>query len=148
MGRHARRSSGPSARWSGTAPMRLSELSEQLRIAPRSTTEVVDALQEHGLVRREPDPHDRRATLVRLTDRGTEVATAIRATRDAGARLLRPALGPGPGRTDPNPAHPAHLTQPSEPHRRIQCGLLRIETRTMAPTRQPGWMTVIPVGLL
>ena len=66
-------------------PMRLSELSEQLRIAPRSTTEVVDALQEHGLVRREPDPHDRRATLVRLTDRGTEVATAIRATRNAGA---------------------------------------------------------------
>jgi DNA-binding MarR family transcriptional regulator len=65
--------------------MRLSELSDHLRIAPRSTTEVVDALQEHGLVQREPDPHDRRATLVRLTDRGSEIATAIRATRDAGA---------------------------------------------------------------
>ena len=36
--------------------MRLSELSEHLRIAPRSTTEVVDGLQERGLVERRPDP--------------------------------------------------------------------------------------------
>ena len=75
-------------------PMRLSELSDHLRIAPRSTTEVVDALQEHGLARREPDPHDRRATLVRLTDRGTEIATAIRATRDAGAEDFFARLAP------------------------------------------------------
>ena len=75
-------------------PMRLSELSDHLRIAPRSTTEVVDALQEHGLVRREPDPNDRRATLVRLTDRGTDIATAIRATRDAGAEDFFARLAP------------------------------------------------------
>jgi DNA-binding MarR family transcriptional regulator len=65
-------------------PLRLSELSELLRIAPRSATEVVDALAERGLAERLPDPHDRRATLVRLTERGTELATAIRAARDAG----------------------------------------------------------------
>jgi DNA-binding MarR family transcriptional regulator len=69
-------------------PMRLSELSERLRIAARSTTEVVDALQAHGLVRRDPDPHDRRATLVRLTEHGSDVASAIRATRDAGAEVF------------------------------------------------------------
>lgn len=66
-------------------PMRLSALSEKLRIAPRSTTEVVDALQERGLAERLPDPDDRRATLVRPTERGTAMADALRASRDSGA---------------------------------------------------------------
>lgn len=67
----------------GTA--RLSELSERLGIAPRSTTEVVDGLQERGLVERLPDPTDRRATLVRLTAAGEEIARATRETRMAEA---------------------------------------------------------------
>jgi DNA-binding MarR family transcriptional regulator len=65
--------------------MRLSELSEHLRIAPRSTTEVVDGLEAAGLVERRPDPHDRRATLVAFTERGAGVATEIRAARRAAA---------------------------------------------------------------
>jgi DNA-binding MarR family transcriptional regulator len=65
--------------------MRLSELSDHLRIAPRSTTEVVDGLQEQGLVERQPDPNDRRATLVALTDKGRSTGTTIQAARDAEA---------------------------------------------------------------
>jgi DNA-binding MarR family transcriptional regulator len=65
--------------------MRLRELSEHLRIAPRSTTEVVDALQERGLVQRRPDPGDRRATLIALTDRGAAAGTAIQAAREVEA---------------------------------------------------------------
>jgi DNA-binding MarR family transcriptional regulator len=65
--------------------MRLSELSDRLHIAARSTTEVVDGLQDRGLVERRPDPQDRRATLVALTDEGTRVGQAIRASRDAEA---------------------------------------------------------------
>jgi DNA-binding MarR family transcriptional regulator len=65
--------------------MRLSELSDHLRIAPRSTTEVVDGLQERGLVERRPDPNDRRATLVALTDQGMTVGAAIRSARGAEA---------------------------------------------------------------
>ncbi len=61
--------------------MRLSELSEHLHIAPRSATEVVDALESRGLVGRRPDPGDRRATLVELTEHGTSVMGAIRAAR-------------------------------------------------------------------
>jgi DNA-binding MarR family transcriptional regulator len=53
-------------------PIRLSVLAEHLRIAPRSATEVVDALEEAGLVRRTPDPVDRRATCVGATDAGLE----------------------------------------------------------------------------
>jgi DNA-binding MarR family transcriptional regulator len=65
--------------------MRLNELSEHLRIAPRSATEVVDGLEERGLVERQPDPHDRRATLVALTEEGRSVGTAIEVARNAEA---------------------------------------------------------------
>jgi DNA-binding MarR family transcriptional regulator len=65
--------------------MRLSELSEHLRIAARSTTEVVDGLQEHGFLERHPDPHDRRAILVSLTDQGKRAGEAIRSARTAEA---------------------------------------------------------------
>ena len=61
--------------------MRLSELSDHLRIAPRSTTEVVDALESRDLVRRRPDPGDRRATLVEVTEHGTGLLEAIRGAR-------------------------------------------------------------------
>jgi DNA-binding MarR family transcriptional regulator len=61
--------------------MRLSELSDHLHIAARSTTEVVDALESRDLVGRRPDPDDRRATLVEVTEHGMSVLAAIRAAR-------------------------------------------------------------------
>ena len=60
--------------------MRLSELSDRLRIAPRSATEVVDALEKRGLAGRRPDPGDRRATLVEVTNDGAGVLDAVRGT--------------------------------------------------------------------
>ena len=68
--------------------MRLSELSEHLRIAPRSVTEVVDTLESRGLAARRPDPADRRATLAELTERGASVLDAIRAARGTEAERL------------------------------------------------------------
>jgi len=59
----------------------MSALSDRLHIAPRSVTEVVDALEARGLVSRRPDPADRRATLVELTEHGDDVLAAIRAAR-------------------------------------------------------------------
>jgi len=58
--------------------MRLSELSDRLKIAARSTTEVIDALQARDLAGRRPDPDDRRATLVELTEHGMQVLRDIR----------------------------------------------------------------------
>ncbi|RLP97452.1 MarR family winged helix-turn-helix transcriptional regulator [Micromonospora sp. CV4] len=60
-------------------------IAEHLRIAPRSATEVIDDLQARGLVERRPDPADRRATLVALTEEGNRVSAAIRAARRAEA---------------------------------------------------------------
>lgn len=61
--------------------MRLSELSGNLHIAARSATEVVDALEARELVERRPDPGDRRAILVEVTEHGASVLNAIRAAR-------------------------------------------------------------------
>jgi DNA-binding MarR family transcriptional regulator len=74
--------------------MRLSELSDHLHIAPRSTTEVVDALEARGLVGRRPDPDDRRATLVELTEHGTSVLGAIRVARGTEAERVFDRLSP------------------------------------------------------
>jgi DNA-binding MarR family transcriptional regulator len=67
---------------------RMSELSDHLHIAARSTTEVVDALESRGLVERRPDPGDRRATLAELTEHGAAVLSAIRAARGTEAERV------------------------------------------------------------
>ena len=74
--------------------MRLSELSDHLHIAPRSTTEVVDALEARDLVRRRADPGDRRATLVEVTEHGAGVLAEIRATRGPEAGRIFGRLSP------------------------------------------------------
>ena len=74
--------------------MRLSELSDHLRIAPRSATEVVDALEQRGLVQRRPDPGDRRATLAGLTGPGSNLLDAVRAARGTAAQRFFGQLSP------------------------------------------------------
>ena len=74
--------------------MRLSALSDHLRIAARSATEVADALEARGLVERRPDPDDRRATLVELTEHGASVVAAIRASRGSEADQAFSRLSP------------------------------------------------------
>jgi DNA-binding MarR family transcriptional regulator len=50
--------------------MRLTELAETAGVTKQSAGEMVDGLVELGYVERIPDPEDRRAKLIRLTDRG------------------------------------------------------------------------------
>ena len=72
----------------GHGEMRLSTLAEHLRIAPRSATEVVDDLQQRGLAERRPDPADRRATLVALTEQGRSTGEGVRTARAAASERL------------------------------------------------------------
>ena len=74
--------------------MRPSELSEHLRIAPRSTTEVLDGLAAKGLVERRPDPHDRRATLVVPTEHGIDIGTKIGSARGTETERVFDRLSP------------------------------------------------------
>ena len=74
---------GPGAgdRECAAGDVRLKDLAERLRIAPRSATEVVDQLEAKGLVRREADPTDRRATLVMATDAGQQLFADVQEER-------------------------------------------------------------------
>jgi DNA-binding MarR family transcriptional regulator len=69
-------------------PPRMTELADRLGIVPRSLTTVIDALEEAGLVRREIDPRNRRAILLRLTDRGAAVRDDLREARRRAAEDL------------------------------------------------------------
>lgn len=65
--------------------IRPGELAGHLRVAPRSVTDVVDALESRGLLAREPDPSDRRATVLVLTASGRELVEQIGSARRADA---------------------------------------------------------------
>jgi DNA-binding MarR family transcriptional regulator len=64
---------------------RLGTVAERLRIAPRSATEVIDALEERALVQRAPDESDRRAICVALTSRGRDVLAEVNEARSTAA---------------------------------------------------------------
>jgi DNA-binding MarR family transcriptional regulator len=61
---------------------------------PRSLTTVIDVLEEAGLVRREIDPRNRRAILLRLTDRDAAVREQLREARRRAAEDLFAPLPP------------------------------------------------------
>jgi len=73
-------------------PPRMAEVADRLGIVPRSLTTVIDALEDAGLVRREIDPRNRRAILLRLTDRGAAVRDELREARRRAAEDLFAAL--------------------------------------------------------
>ena len=62
--------------------LRLGELARRSRLAKQTMTTMVRLLERDGLVTREPDPTDGRASIVRLTPRA-------RAFRPVAERVLR-----------------------------------------------------------
>ena len=53
---------------------KMSDLGRGLQVTPRTVTKLVDRLEQEGLVTRAPHPRDRRATLIRATPSGLEIA--------------------------------------------------------------------------
>jgi DNA-binding MarR family transcriptional regulator len=62
------------------AGSRLSELAHRANISPQAMGEVVDELESLGYVVRRPDPRDRRAKLIVLTQQGQACVEAGRVT--------------------------------------------------------------------
>jgi DNA-binding MarR family transcriptional regulator len=58
-------------------PAIMRNLGDQLGVSPRNMTAMVDALEDAGLVVRQPHPTDRRATLVELTASGRHEADQV-----------------------------------------------------------------------
>jgi DNA-binding MarR family transcriptional regulator len=59
--------------------VRVGDLAESMRLDASTVSRHVHQLQEHGLIRRDQDPADGRASIVDITDEGR---TALRATFD------------------------------------------------------------------
>lgn len=59
---------------------RLTELANRANITPQAMGELIDELEELGYVTRQPDPTDRRAKLIVLTDEGRAAVEAGRQT--------------------------------------------------------------------
>ena len=71
-----------------TGPLRSSELAAHFHLDASTISRQVAALEQAGLVTREPDADDRRALRLRLTDRGRGVLTTTRAERRGVVREL------------------------------------------------------------
>ncbi|MGA5205742.1 MarR family winged helix-turn-helix transcriptional regulator [Streptomyces variegatus] len=74
---------------SDSEPLRPGELAVRLGVEASHVTRTVQQLQKSGYVTRVPDPDDRRAQRIELTDAGGE---AIAKVRDAGVRGMQMAL--------------------------------------------------------
>ncbi|MER8009419.1 MarR family transcriptional regulator [Streptomyces sp. NPDC094149] len=70
-------------------PLRPGELATRLGVEASHVTRTVQQLQKSGYVTRVPDPDDRRAQRIELTEAGRE---AVARVRDAGARGMQSAL--------------------------------------------------------
>jgi len=71
-------------------PMTVSELAAHLEITKQGAGQIIDDMERRGYVERGPDPGDRRAKLVRLSERGQlALANARRFHREYERRLSR-----------------------------------------------------------
>lgn len=74
-----------------SGPMRMSDLAWELGVTSRTITTMVDALEDEGLLSRHPDPSDRRAILLAVTETGeARLDLVCRALGEIGALVLSP----------------------------------------------------------
>ena len=75
--------------------LRVGDLAQSLRITVGGASKMIDRLDARGLIRRSPDPDDRRASRVTLTPAGHEKLTAATVTYEKElAAALDPTLSP------------------------------------------------------
>jgi len=67
-------------------PLRMSDIAHRLILSRGGTTKVIDRLETMGYVQRLPDPDDRRATVVEITEAGREAMTNARTVIDEGLK--------------------------------------------------------------
>jgi DNA-binding MarR family transcriptional regulator len=73
----------------GDLSLTQTQLVERTGSSPSAMTSRIDRLEARGLVRRTPDPRDRRATVVRLTPEGSDLVwRALDAIEEAQRPLL------------------------------------------------------------
>jgi DNA-binding MarR family transcriptional regulator len=83
----------PVFQWCRAEGSRLTELAERAGVGKPSMSETIDVLVRLGYMERVPDPRDRRATLIRRTERGWEVNRIARDTVEAAQDEWRELMG-------------------------------------------------------
>jgi DNA-binding MarR family transcriptional regulator len=73
--------------------LRPTDLTDATMLTSSGTTKRLDKLEQAGLIRREPDPDDRRGTLITLTEAGRALIDSVTAAHLANERRLLAALG-------------------------------------------------------
>ncbi|OKK17559.1 MarR family transcriptional regulator [Streptomyces sp. CB00455] len=72
-------------------PPRMADLAARLEVVPRAVTTLVDGLEAADCVRRVPDPANRRAIRIELTETGRATLRRLRNARtDAAEEILAP----------------------------------------------------------
>lgn len=70
-------------------PLRPSDLADRIETGAANITKIVGRLEDEGLVGRMPDPADRRAVIVALTDAGARIGERLVANHREGFGRLR-----------------------------------------------------------
>jgi DNA-binding MarR family transcriptional regulator len=78
----------------GSKGSRLTDLAKGANMTPQAMGELVDELEELGYLTRRPDPTDRRAKLITLTESGRQCLAAGIQTIGEIERRITDALGP------------------------------------------------------
>jgi DNA-binding MarR family transcriptional regulator len=79
--------------WPGPEGLRPSELAARTRMTKQALNKLLGNLERNGYLERRPDPDDRRARRIALTDRGRAMIPVIRGTVAETEREWAAALG-------------------------------------------------------
>jgi DNA-binding MarR family transcriptional regulator len=79
--------------WPGPDGMRPSDLAARMRVTKQALNYLLGDLERHGYLERRPDPDDRRARRIAITDRGRALIPVIRDAVAEAEREWADALG-------------------------------------------------------
>ncbi|MFD3925236.1 MarR family winged helix-turn-helix transcriptional regulator [Streptomyces sp. NPDC058614] len=78
-----------------SSPPRMADLAARLEVVPRAVTTLVDGLEASGMVRRAPDPTNRRVIRIEVTQDGRKALGELRAARRSAAEEILAPLTDG-----------------------------------------------------
>jgi DNA-binding MarR family transcriptional regulator len=81
--------------WPGPDGMRPTDLASRMRVTKQALNYLLRDLERLGYLELQPDPADRRARLIRLTDRGRSLVPVLRGAVAEAEGEWAKALGPG-----------------------------------------------------
>jgi DNA-binding MarR family transcriptional regulator len=102
--------------------LRVTDFSTSLMLTSSGTTKRLDRLEQAGLIKRDPDPDDRRGTLVTLTTEGRRLIDSVTEAHLANERRLLQSLSASEQRQLADLLRKLRLGLPDQPAGRTSAG--------------------------